>query len=398
MTPAQRYESYRYALREVRKPCAFVDLDRLAHNAALVREYTGGMRVRLGSKSIRCVAIIERLLAEHDPFEGLLCYTAEEAVWLTTRGLDDLVVAYPTWDAGQIAAVAGCVSEGAMITLMADCAAHLERYARIAREAGVVLPVCLDLDMGTRHLGLHFGALRTALRTRDAVLELCAQVADDPNLTLDGLMGYEGQIAGTADAVPGERAMNAVKRGLKAMSAPRVVARRAELVAAVRAAGHDLRFVNAGGSGSLKLNAAEDAITEATAGSAFYSPVLFGHHRDYGYLPAAGYAVEVVRRPERGVFTCLGGGYPASGAPGAATAPVPWLPEGATLTPFEGAGEVQTPVRYTGPVALGLGSPVFLRHAKAGELCERFTSLHLIADGVLVDTVPTYRGQGQCFL
>jgi D-serine deaminase-like pyridoxal phosphate-dependent protein len=39
-----------------------------------------------------------------------------------------------------------------------------------------------------------------------------------------------------------------------------------------------------------------------------------------------------------------------------------------------------------------------MRHAKAGELCERFNSLHLVRGGELVDVVPTYRGEGEAFL
>jgi hypothetical protein len=35
---------------------------------------------------------------------------------------------------------------------------------------------------------------------------------------------------------------------------------------------------------------------------------------------------------------------------------------------------------------------------KAGELCERFNSLYLIARGTIVDEVRTYRGEGQAFL
>ena len=96
-------------------------------------------------------------------------------------------------------------------------------------------------------------------------------------------------------------------------------------------------------------------------------------------------------------YTCLGGGYIASGGSGKDRLPTPFLPEGATLFATEGAGEVQTPILYAGPVELGLGDPVLFRHAKAGELCERFTSLLLIQDGAIVDEVPTYRGEGQCF-
>jgi D-serine deaminase-like pyridoxal phosphate-dependent protein len=47
-----------------------------------------------------------------------------------------------------------------------------------------------------------------------------------------------------------------------------------------------------------------------------------------------------------------------------------------------------------GPV---IGDRVWMRHAKAGELMERFTRVHLVLDGQVVETVPTYRGEGRCF-
>ena len=74
------------------------------------------------------------------------------------------------------------------------------------------------------------------------------------------------------------------------------------------------------------------------------------------------------------------------------------LPAGLRLDRAEGAGEVQTPV--LGPAArdLALGDRVWFRHAKAGELCERFASLHLVRGEEIVDEVPTYRGEGQSFL
>jgi D-serine deaminase-like pyridoxal phosphate-dependent protein len=63
----------------------------------------------------------------------------------------------------------------------------------------------------------------------------------------------------------------------------------------------------------------------------------------------------------------------------------------------EGAGEVQTPLEGNGTHDLALGDRVWFRHAKAGELCERFDALHLLRDGELVETVPTYRGEGRNF-
>ena len=47
---------------------------------------------------------------------------------------------------------------------------------------------------------------------------------------------------------------------------------------------------------------------------------------------------------------------------------------------------------------LAIGDRVWFRHAKAGELCERFDVLHLIEGDRVIDTVPTYRGEGRTFL
>jgi len=176
-----------------------------------------------------------------------------------------------------------------------------------------------------------------------------------------------------------------------------VNARRRETVAALTAAGHQLRFVNGGGTGSFESTRADASVTELAAGSGLYVPTLFDHYRAFRGRPAAGFAVAVTRVPAPGIVTCAGGGYPASGPGGADRMPRPWLPEGCTLVATEGAGEVQTPVRLPAGVSLAPGDPLLFRHAKAGELCERFKALLLVEGGRVVDTVPTYRGDSQCF-
>src|SRR5690606_20376867 len=126
-----------------------------------------------------------------------------------------------------------------------------------------------------------------------------------------------------------------------------------------------------------------------TVGSGFFSPTLFDHYAAFKHKPAAAFALEIVRIPKPGIYTCAGGGYVASGAAGKDKLPSPYLPEGAELLDQEGAGEVQTPISYDGAEALRVGDPIFMRHAKAGELCERFNTLVLIQDGRIVDEIPT---------
>jgi D-serine deaminase-like pyridoxal phosphate-dependent protein len=172
---------------------------------------------------------------------------------------------------------------------------------------------------------------------------------------------------------------------------------RAAVVAAVEAVA-PLPLVNGGGTGSLETTAAEPAVTEVTAGSGLFGPGLFDRYRGFRPRPAALFCVPVVRRPGARVATVLGGGYPASGPAGRDRLPTPYLPAGLKLTATEGAGEVQTPLTGRAAGALRPGDRVYLRHAKAGELCERFPVLHLVEGDRVVDVVPTYRGEGHAFL
>ncbi len=143
---------------------------------------------------------------------------------------------------------------------------------------------------------------------------------------------------------------------MKRLSARDVAQRRAAIVAAVRRVA-DLEFVNGGGTGSIASTAAEAAVTEIAAGSGFYAPMLFQYYRSLHLAPAAGFALPVVRKPEAGIATALGGGYIASGATRADRLPVPVAPAGLRLDHLEGAGEAQTPLLGAAAATLRGGRP-----------------------------------------
>jgi D-serine deaminase-like pyridoxal phosphate-dependent protein len=365
------------ATADLDPPFAAVDLDAFDANAADLLRRAGDKRVRLASKSVRCRALIDRALDAG--FTGILAFTLPEALWLDR---DDVVVAYPTVDRTALAAL----TDG--ITLTVDCREHLDLIA-----AG---RVSIDVDAGWWPLrgALRIGAKRSPLRTPAQAAALAREVVAR-GLTLDGLMMYEAQIAGVGDAPP-NRLLGAAVRAMQRASARELAVRRAAVVDAVRAVA-PLRFVNGGGTGSLERTAAEPAVTEVAAGSGLFAPALFDAYRAFRPRPAAFFALPVVRRPSPRVATALGGGYPASGPAGRDRLPRP-AAAGLRLDRLEGAGEVQTPL--LGPAARGLriGDRVWMRHAKAGELCERFDVLHLVQGGRRVATVPTYRGEGRAFL
>jgi len=394
------YERLERATEDLDAPFALVDLDALWANAADLERRAARKPIRLASKSLRCRALQERVL-EREGFRGTLAFTLPEALWLASQGAEDLLVAYPTVDRRALEQLADL---GARVTVMVDAVEQLE-LIECAVPNSAPVRVCIDIDAGWWILGgrVRVGAKRSPLHTPEQVAAFARAILTHERLRLVGVMAYEAQIAGVGDSPAGKPLRARAIRAMQARSGHELADRRAAIVAAVedvlRAHGAPpLELVNGGGTGSLEETAAGADVTEVTAGSGLYGPTLFDAYSAFAPRPAAMFALPVVRRPGLGVVTALGGGYLASGPADAARLPRPYLPRGLRLDRQEGAGEVQTPLLGDAADRISIGGRVYMRHAKAGELCERFASVYLLEGERIIDQVPTYRGEGQCFL
>jgi D-serine deaminase-like pyridoxal phosphate-dependent protein len=394
MTLRKRYDM---ATSHLEPPFAIVDLAAFRSNAADLTRRAHGKPIRVASKSVRCRALLEQVLAM-DGFAGIMAFTLSEALWLAgERVSDDILVAYPTADRTALARLADDAHAAATVTVMVDCVEHLDLIQKAT--GGRPVRVCIDIDAAWRAAGgrIRVGALRSPVRSPEQAAELAREVGRRPGLRLVGLMAYESQIAGVGDDPPGRPMFSRALRLIQAQSRVELARRRALIVKAVREI-TDLEFVNGGGTGSVEKTAAEKAVTEVAAGSGLYQSVLFDHYTNFSGSPAALFALPVVRRPGPGVVTALGGGYLASGVADRNRLPQPYLPAGLRFDAREGAGEVQTPLLGAAADGLRIGDRVWFRHAKAGELCERFDTLHLVDGDRVIDSVPTYRGEGRTFL
>ena len=399
-------EALAEAVARVELPAVLVDLDafdrNLVRHAAVAEDH--GLTLRFATKSIRVRALIERALTASCA-RGLMCFTLREAEALARpregAGFDDLFVAYPTLAPSALAVWADLTAAGKTVSVAVDSEEGLVRAARAGKERGVALRIVLCVDMSLRAAGLHVGVRRSPLHAPSAVVAL-AERARELGLVVHGVMGYEAQVAGLGDDSPYDpRALRLAKRAIRAASMRELGARRSAIAEALRVRGFDLAFVNGGGTGSLELTTRATGVTEVTAGSGLMKPLLFDAYTSpfvRRLEPACFFALEATRRPGPGFVTCLGGGYVASGAHGPEKVPRPVWPAGLALTATEGAGEVQTPLEGHAADAVALGSPVLFRHAKAGEVMERFREVLLVRDGAIVDRVPTYRGEGLSFV
>jgi len=392
------YTYYKNALQEISKPCAFVDLALFKENALDIAASSNSKPIRIASKSIRSVALLKKLFSYSPLYQGIMCFTADEAIYLQEQGFDDLLIAYPVWNTTQLRKISQLVRDNQTITVMIDSVEHIDRLEQIAKETKGSFLVCMDIDLSSDFYGLHFGVHRSPIKTPEHALAIVNRIVDSIFLHLDGVMGYEAQIAGITDNNPEQKAKNKVIQFLKRKSSKELMQKRQHILDAIHAKGVSLRFVNGGGTGSLHQTAHERQVTEVTVGSGFFNPQLFDYYKDFKRQPAMLFALEITRIPTQHIYTCFGGGYIASGAIGKDKQPKVYLPTGARLTANEGAGEVQTPIHYQGKIPLQHGDPIIMRHSKSGELCERFREVLLIDEGAVVGTATTYRGDGKCFL
>ena len=379
------------ATAELDPPLAALHLPSLRANVADLRRRAAGTRIRIASKSVRSLGVLREVLGPDlrgdDAVRGIMAYSLSEALWLVEVGCDDVLLGYPTVDRSALRALAADDAAQAAVTMMVDNVRQLE----IARDAGVVgARVCIDVDGSLRLGPVHLGVRRSPLRDATDV-EPLVRAARDMGFRVVGAMFYEAQVAGVPDNV---RGIGVVKR----LSMRRLVAIRQAVAETIeQITGTAPEIINSGGSGSVAESASAPAVTEVTAGSGLYVPGLFDHYRTFTPRPSLFFALPAVRTPAPGFTTFLYGGYVASGVPGVDRLPVPAMPSGLRYLGREGAGEVQTPVKGFVPI----GQRSWWRHAKAGEVCERFDTLHVVdetAEGpAIVEQWPTYRGEGKCF-
>lgn len=414
--PAEIWAAADAACAELAAPLAVLDLQALSFNAGSLLRRAAGKPIRVASKSIRSKEILRAVLKQPG-FAGILGFTLPEAIWLAgdpSGDFTDIVVAYPTADGQALRTLASDPVACARITLMVDSTEQLEWMAATLAGASPAAPLrlCLDLDsswrpsMRGRTVG-HIGVYRSPLRTGADAVALALAVIGYKNgsaalFALTGVMAYEAQVAGLQDTPHTSNKVADLAKGvllqrMQRASMAEITHRRANVVAAVRNI-VDLEFVNGGGTGSLELTTADASVTELAAGSGLFGPTLFDGYSRFTPAPAVGFAVPVVRRPDPGIVTVLGGGWIASGPTGTDRSPVPVYPAGLSMIGTEGAGEVQTPVKGPAADQLRIGEKVWFRHAKSGEVCEHVDAVEMLDGDQRMGSVPTYRGEGKAFV
>ena len=300
-----------------------------------------------------------------------MAYSLREAIWLVRSGLRDVLVGYPSVDRGAIARAAGrSASWPSSITLMIDDVAQLSCSPAVRRRAGVPR---------RRRVAAGWAGCTWACGARPCARRRLRPSWPRPRPTLRqrvvGVMFYEAQIAGLPDSSP-------AVRFVKCRSAAELAQRRGAVVEAVE------KVVGRAGVRQLRRHRQPRGQLGRPRGHRGDGRVRALRRRPCSTATAPSSRARRctsrcrwcgVRR--RGSRRCSAAGTSRPGRPasrGCRRRPR----RGCALLGTEGAGEVQTPVRGPGARGLAIGDRVWFRHAKAGELAERFDTIHVVEDAV----------------
>jgi 3-hydroxy-D-aspartate aldolase len=246
------------ALTSVDTPALLLDLDAFEHNLdALHRTLAGlAVRVRPHAKAHKCPEIALRQLARGAV--GICCQKVSEAEVFVGAGIQDIVVVNEIVGAAKLARLARLAGQ-ARIGVAVDDARNASEIDRAAREAGVVLDVLVEIDVGLNRCGVDPGPAAVALARR---------VADAGHLRFAGLQAYQGRA---------QQVRAFLDRQAAAAAAAAKVKVTLDLLAEE---GLPAATVTGGGTGTYQFDAASGVYTEIQPGSYVFMDADYGRNLD----------------------------------------------------------------------------------------------------------------------
>jgi len=239
-------------------PALLIDLDVLDTNIAHVARTcrSNGVNWRPHFKGHKTLEIARKQLAAGAI--GITCAKLGEAEILAAAGIRDILIANQIVGATKIERLMAVLGAADPVVSV-DSRENVAALAEAARKNGKTLRVVVEVNTGMNRAGVEPG---------EPVLAFAAEIARHPNLRLAGVMGWEAHATSIADPVAKEKMVRDAI-GLLTMSADQC-----------RRAGHDMRIVSCGGTGTFLYCVKQPGITEVQVGGAVLSDEHYrGHHK-----------------------------------------------------------------------------------------------------------------------
>lgn len=230
-------------IAELPTPSLILDLDVFEDNCATIAGFLNprGVNWRPHVKGHKSPVLAKRMLAAGA--SGITCAKVSEAEIMAAAGVPNILVANQpaTMDAWRRVAR---LQRATWVGVAIDSVEHVDLAVQAGKEAGVSIPVVVEVDIGMNRAGVH---------SPEEAVEV-ATYADGAAVTFAGVMGYEGHLLTVWPLEEKQAVISAA------------VGKVAEAAEAIRAASIPVDIVSCGGSGSYQISSQVDGITEIQAG------------------------------------------------------------------------------------------------------------------------------------
>jgi D-serine deaminase-like pyridoxal phosphate-dependent protein len=230
---------------EIDTPALVLDLDAFEHNLATMSEALAGTgtRLRAHAKTHKSPVVAHRQMALGAI--GQCVQKVAEAEILAWGGVSDILVSNEVVGEAKLARLAA-LARITRIAVCVDDAAQVAALAAAAEQAGVVLRVLVEIDVGAGRCGVAPG---------EAAVALAQLIAANPHLSFAGLQAYHGSA----------QHLRRHEQRHFAIQAAADATRRT--VDQLRQHGLDCAIVGGAGTGTFALEAGSGVFTEIQAGS-----------------------------------------------------------------------------------------------------------------------------------
>ncbi len=270
-------------LDEVDTPALIIDLDAFERNLARLPERIAGSPVRLRphAKTHKCPVIALQQVAKGAV--GVCVQKVGEAEAMVYGGVRDVLVTNEIVGRQKLRRLMA-LAPIARIGVCADDGSQVDALEAAAAEAGVSLPVYVEVNMGGNRCGVEPG---------EPALDLAGQIADAQHLSFAGLQAYHG----SAQHLRGwdERRQAIAQAAEKAGSTRDLLERN----------GIPCPVVTGAGTGSFEFESGSGVYTELQCGSYIFMDADYGRNLGQDGAPASTFEPSlfvwstVMSRPQR---------------------------------------------------------------------------------------------------
>ena len=244
------------AVADVQTPALLLDLDAFERNLATMANAVrgSGVALRPHAKSHKCPDIAKAQIALGAV--GVCCQTVHEAAVMIAAGIPDVLVTNEIVGAQKLRALA-TLARSAQVAVLVDDEANVAALADAAHQAGAVLRVLVEIDVGAHRCGVAPGA---------PAVHLARAVASNPALRFGGLHAYHGAAQHRRD--PAER-RDAIARAAEWARATRD---------SIEREGITCPTITGAGTGTWQLERDSGIYTELQPGSYVFMDADYGRN------------------------------------------------------------------------------------------------------------------------